>query len=1746
VGAVEVFRSLQVERSDSTWVGWIFDHGYWWLIASVLLVTFLHIPNKASLNTHSTTIIVATYAIYIFFLEVTSRAYKAAYDRILFRFIRITANIAFISALIWINSGNADYFWFLYALPIFQAIIYLRRSGVIFVAALVIAIYWVIKIWPIEVGTQNPDYTLFVVDTIILLVFAFVIYGLFATAVESKRLDIENVESLHSTARGIMAYLDRGSLLEIIIKQAVELLHAKSGGIYEYDQNQGELTIIADSNASKTLKGKRLKVGEGMAGQVVLSGEPLIVDDYDKWPGRADYEYELFKAVVMVPLQSNDRILGALYVTDDVDGRTFAQRDAKLLSVLSAYAAIAIRNAELFEELQKNLTQMESLDQINTRISMELNQDEILLETLREGLQAIRAEEGSIMTVNRESETLEIKYWIVQGEIMAEKPNRELRLNEGIAGHVVSTVKSYNCPDTLLDPLFVKSFTGRTIRSLLSVPIASHGRAIYVFNADNEKPNFFNIDDEQFISALASRVAVAIQAPNLRKTELDLSNLPVDKMMGKIARSACFLTGMEASTIFLEDRFSKQINRATRFPFSQKDSLPRSKDGLTHYVLTTGNPIIITDAQNDDRVKPSVKERGVQAIIGVPLKFPGERSSGRKENGDMQTVGVLFVNTRQPYKYTKYDLNLLQNLAAHASAALENARKMEQLRRHTLALEYLQDTYLMTTGELSITQLSRSIIDQAVKITQARGGGIYLRLDRFSDQVKLIAVSGLPAKHEGMSFEIRNTLVGQAIKSKRHVSVPDYSKLEERIHEFDEYQIKAAAAVPISRDNNIYGAIAVHDVVEGREFEDEELDLLRRFANLASVALENAQLINERESLLKSSFDAIIAVDEAGNVTDFNEEAKRIFRFTDEEVETKVLGYSVVPLYWDEKEPGKIITRLLNEGGILRNHLTFVRSRDGERIPIRLSASLLPDFEGNLPDGRGQRASSVGFFRDMREIKEVQQLRSLYEASKDLTADLSAEDVLQNVLQNVVDAARILVEAKYGALAVPGRRGKIKFFKTSWEDEAEKTKYQSETLPEGHGILGLLLHRNEPIRVDNITKHESSKGAPADHPPISSFLGVPITTAKGEIIGSLYMANKLKAAEFTEEDQEILVGFGLQAATVIRNAQLYERELSAKSVAEVVAALLASEPHDSKAALHSTSTVAREFAECDSVTLYYFDPAKGEFRTPPTYVGIPDEKRILYKSGVPDTSIAYKMLKQDRYYIARDVATDPYFKDSRFTKEVGIKSCIAFPLESMSRRVGVMFLNYHSEFPLKEEDIEWIQFLANQAATAHLFEMIIGKDKVTEKNLRLITQLNEQINSSFAPDGPDLDKILSDILTAVTDTLGFEFAAIQLVDNSDNTIYTAMGKANESIPGALNPEDWKQIARHPLDPPHGQMRDIHAWLLREHKEAIIIKGQHPSFDPEIYSRHGHDKVIRAFVPIETKNRWEVVGTLEAGHNISRKSDIEPGEMEMLKALANQAAIAIRNYNYRKQFVESELLKTVPYTAHILMRPTANLVALLYEIKRKLENEKLNLDDLKKYTTMASRSAITAYQMSRTLAEEVDLSNQLKQGRLEVNLILKINLVEEVLKKIVELLQPGGHSFDFTDKHIELIDNLSQKHLYMTKLECTWLEIILLNLLVNAWQVSPPRGIIRVECSDNHPEDIILSVNDEGPGLSAEIPLFYAGSKTSVIGWPAGSGLGLYTVKKLVDQLGWKCLPINLPNHGARFEVHISRNRRENT
>src|SRR3954451_14276888 len=234
----------------------------------------------------------------------------------------------------------------------------------------------------------------------------------------------------------------------------------------------------------------------------------------------------------------------------------------------------------------------------------------------------------------------------------------------------------------------------------------------------------------------------------------------------------------------------------------------------------------------------------------------------------------------------------------------------------------------------------------------------------------------------------------------------------------------------------------------------------------------------------------------------------------------------------------------------------------------------------------GQETSPLSGMRLTELVEEVQErlgsvgrgharVQHLLDAFLSVSTGLD----LPSTLRRIVEAATDLVDARYGALGVLRKgNGLAAFIHVGIDDDLAALMG---SLREGKGVLGQLISEPYPLRIPDLGQHPASVGFPPHHPPMKSFLGVPVLV-RGEVFGNLYMTEK-RHGEFTAEDEAVLTALAGAAGIAIDNARLYEeseeRRRWATALSDVRASLLDPDPAEDALALIADRVAALTGAE---------------------------------------------------------------------------------------------------------------------------------------------------------------------------------------------------------------------------------------------------------------------------------------------------------------------------------------------------------------------------------------------------------------------------------------------------------------------------------------------------------------------------------------------------------------------------------------
>ncbi|WP_151772628.1 sensor histidine kinase [Streptomyces abyssomicinicus] len=306
---------------------------------------------------------------------------------------------------------------------------------------------------------------------------------------------------------------------------------------------------------------------------------------------------------------------------------------------------------------------------------------------------------------------------------------------------------------------------------------------------------------------------------------------------------------------------------------------------------------------------------------------------------------------------------------------------------------------------------------------------------------------------------------------------------------------------------------------------------------------------------------------------------------------------------------------------------------------------------------------------------------------------------LQQALRGIVEAAASLVDARYAALGVIGPDGRrLSAFHTVGVDENGISEIGAH--PEGHGILGELIRRPRPLRLTRLSEHASSFGLPPNHPPMDSFLGVPIRV-RDQVFGNLYLTEKRGGAQFDEDDEAVLSTLAVAAGVAIDNARLYEesrlRERWLRANAEVTHSLMSGTGRTE--VLRLVADRAREITGA-ARALVAVPVDGGETLRVELATGA-DGERFHGAETRPGSGLLGTAFSSAAPVTSDDVAHDERLATSA-ARVTGLGPAVALPIGTGDTEVrGVVMLMREAGEPVyTEQETEPLQAFAAQAAIA--------------------------------------------------------------------------------------------------------------------------------------------------------------------------------------------------------------------------------------------------------------------------------------------------------------------------------------------------------------------------------------------------------------------------------------------------------------
>lgn len=713
---------------------------------------------------------------------------------------------------------------------------------------------------------------------------------------------------------------------------------------------------------------------------------------------------------------------------------------------------------------------------------------------------------------------------------------------------------------------------------------------------------------------------------------------------------------------------------------------------------------------------------------------------------------------------------------------------------------------------------------------------------------------------------------------------------------------------------------------------------------------------------------------------------------------------------------------------------------------------------------------------------------------------------LTKVLQQVCDEARALIGARYAALGVIDQRGEaLATFVHSGIDEATASRIGP--LPVGRGVLGELIRRPEPLRLHDLSAHPASVGFPANHPPMSTFLGVPVVGRDG-VLGNLYLTEKLPGGDFDDDDQTLLEALAAQAAVAIDNARSFRlQQRSAQRMEALVEAVnaITRVQDDPELVLQTIVEAARKLADAEFAALGIVG-ADGRTLDRFLHSGLP--AATVERIGALPTGrgILGAVIVEGRALRLRDLREHPASIGFP-THHPPMHTFLGVPVRTRDGVLGNLYLtNKRGAEAFDDDDESLVTALAAQAAIAVETSLSHQRQRRLTRRLQRLVQVNTTLAGELR-----LELALQQIVDAARELLDADYAALGVLDHTG-------GRFSQFIHSGMPPELVQRIG--PLPEGHGVLR------------AVIVAGravrlEDLSLHPASVGFPAHHPPMHTFLGVPVAYQGKIIGNLYLTEKAGAEAFSESDEL-LATALAAQAAVVVSNaaaYEREQRLVDdlraADHAKQafVDHVAHELQTPLTTMKGGMQALRMMTGPQAAPDPRQVALQEMVDRQVA---RMSKMVADLLDLA-RIQSGRRPMHL-QPMRLAEVVASALDQAPPPEGVTVTAA-----VPDRL------LVAADPRYADRIVTNLLTNAYSHGGPT--INLEATEGADDDVVLTVRDDGDGVPPGLvpQLFERFTKGA---GSQGTGLGLGLTQTLVEKFGGTVTYRVGPDGGAAFDVRL--------
>ncbi len=557
------------------------------------------------------------------------------------------------------------------------------------------------------------------------------------------------------------------------------------------------------------------------------------------------------QAGALIPLLVDDQVMGLILLGEQRSWEriTLAESKLRICQALAYQASLVLSRAQLYERQQRRATDLATLQRISTAVAATSSPEALyqlvvteLARNFHYPLVALYTLEDDILRLQAHS--------TAKADIVPPPTNP---LGEGVIGRAALSGQPL-----LLSNIYQATdhqSAERKMGAEVGVPLHLGDRILGVIHVASEEPDSLTQDDLDLLDILAAQVTVAMenirllaeeqrrrqQAEALREMSAAItSTLDLHEVARQALASLRRVVPYESAALTLMEGEHWRILFATDQADSQplvETLIPREDRKASEYVVQTGRPLRIPDVRFSDLWAPAPGFEYIRSWMGVPLIV------------EDRVLGTLTMDSAQPGFYTEEHEAIALAFAQQMAIALENAHQYEEAQRQIRQFQALYQTSLDISTRLETQDLLQAILQRAVELLDAEGGGIRL-YDPEDDTLYLAIHHGLQTLPP-LRFKPGQGLVGRVFRDRRPIVVENYQAWEGRQSDALGEGPTTLMGVPLAWQDQVLGVLSVFAPSKRKRFSERDVQLLSIFATQAAIALENARLYEEIANRLR-------------------------------------------------------------------------------------------------------------------------------------------------------------------------------------------------------------------------------------------------------------------------------------------------------------------------------------------------------------------------------------------------------------------------------------------------------------------------------------------------------------------------------------------------------------------------------------------------------------------------------------------------------------------------------------------------------------------------------------------------------------------------------------------------------------------------------------------------------------------------------------------------------------------------------